>query len=866
MQQFFDTLSDTSGRALSGAQLQVLNWPAMTAAAIYATNSTAAPIANSTVTADNTGQVSCYIPDGAYAMVYKYQGATYKTRAPVQILDPMAFVAAQDVGTLNALVVNDSRYPTALFAGMKIEVKVSATNTGAATLNLNSTGTKSITTTGLSSVAASMLTAGGYARLEYDGTQWQLLGSQSQPVYDQTTAEANVSVVPLFKNFPSGNPRRQGAPIDGVTSARAALFTQNSTAEQIYLTRGTYLVDSNLTISSAVWCEAGAIFKVATGVTLTFTGPFDGSVSQHFQCVGTGAVVFGSAANQWPNVPVKPVCPEYWGAQGVNGIGDDTLAVQACFNAHRAFVFNQHYPVSHVDLIGNELVGDFNNFELRGVAAGGLASVNSVLDLRCGYSVIHNIRVNQNFNRVYACAIQWYTNNLNLYYPGFNRFYGMYVTNAVIGLVIGALPSQANPIPAQGTVQAVGTATDAPLSESEIYGFKSMLCVRPIYMRQPNGKVTLVSPDMRGEVTGWPGGYPTPSECCAYTQANAGSEMTVLGGFLEQVQEATGKLFELTGGNLHVVGTCIEQIVSGYIGTIPSYGTDAKARFEKILNWGVNTTSLPVIQVQDACTGMLTLRDTWIVRPAGNYATGTAAVVKGVSSFGGGYSPNLNFYVDCDGVEFRDCPFNYATAYVPPILGARWRNHLGWINSYNGSNVRTYSQRFSEGRNLLAGQVDLTATLVSAYPQTTNSSSQGWTFAVSSASQSWGKYTTGLPTIEDTTLAAALRLTTIAGGTISATSPKMACDPQRAYLLRGLISAAAGVNANFIARALFYKFDGSACSTASQDFISCYNSVLGSAWQELYGLFKTPSDCTQVALFLYTENAGDVQVANLEVV
>jgi len=85
MLQYFDTLTNVSGAALYGATLQVLNAAGSETSPIYLTDSTSEPIANSTVSADVTGQVSFFIPDGLYTFKYSYNASVYKTRSPVMI-------------------------------------------------------------------------------------------------------------------------------------------------------------------------------------------------------------------------------------------------------------------------------------------------------------------------------------------------------------------------------------------------------------------------------------------------------------------------------------------------------------------------------------------------------------------------------------------------------------------------------------------------------------------------------------------------------------------------------------------------------------------------------------------------------------
>jgi len=191
MLQFFDTLTDDSGNSLLGATITVTNYPSGTLASIYSANGTAFPIPTAVVSADITGQVSFYAPDGAYTLTYAYKSTIYKTRSPVQLLDPMGFIAQTDTGIANAIVISGAQLPAQKYIGLKLEVKVAVANTGPTTLNFQSDGGSPVTLPGGAALVAGMLQANGLARFEWDGTEWQLLNSaaQSQPFYVPVAAE-----------------------------------------------------------------------------------------------------------------------------------------------------------------------------------------------------------------------------------------------------------------------------------------------------------------------------------------------------------------------------------------------------------------------------------------------------------------------------------------------------------------------------------------------------------------------------------------------------------------------------------------------------------------------------------------------------
>lgn len=111
-----------------------------------------------------------------------------------------------------------------------------------------------------------------------------------------------------------------GAPL---TSINAAVLNAEGHVNELYFPMGVYHVDNNLTISCAVTMNAGAIFSIDSGKTLTINGAFSGSLTQHF--TGSGTVVFGNGA-------VSCTYPEWWGAIG-DGTTDDATALAAMFSS-----------------------------------------------------------------------------------------------------------------------------------------------------------------------------------------------------------------------------------------------------------------------------------------------------------------------------------------------------------------------------------------------------------------------------------------------------------------------------------------------------------------------------------------------------
>jgi len=254
MLQFFDTLADVSGNALLGATVTVTNYPSGSLANIYSANGTASPIVGSLVTADITGQVSFYAPDGAYTLTYVYKGTTYKVRSPVQLLDPMGFVSAADSGgAANAYAVAGSQYPAQLYVGLKVEILAAHTNTGASTIQWQGGATQPFRQPGGSALIAGMVQANGIFRAEWDGTQWQLLGTQSQPFYALSPKEQAQGTVVTDSSKLWGSLLRYGADPTGVSDSHAALLAAanaNSDVFDDYPGGGAYLFNSETVLTN----------------------------------------------------------------------------------------------------------------------------------------------------------------------------------------------------------------------------------------------------------------------------------------------------------------------------------------------------------------------------------------------------------------------------------------------------------------------------------------------------------------------------------------------------------------------------------------------------------------------------------------
>lgn len=136
----------------------------------------------------------------------------------------------------------------------------------------------------------------------------------------RTDAEIAAGVTPVNYAYAPGNPRRQSAQGDGATDDRDAFFRQNSTGEQIRVSEGQYRIESNLTITSAIAFDQGAVLVPDAGVTITINGVIADSLSRIFDTSAAGAGVAG-------NPLIDFVRPEWW----YDNSGDWTDAFQTAY-------------------------------------------------------------------------------------------------------------------------------------------------------------------------------------------------------------------------------------------------------------------------------------------------------------------------------------------------------------------------------------------------------------------------------------------------------------------------------------------------------------------------------------------------------
>ena len=146
------------------------------------------------------------------------------------------------------------------------------------------------------------------------------IDNHTSSLADNSTELANkVNKSDLFFNV-----KDYGAKGDGVTNdyiaLTALLATIGANQREIYLSSGTYIIGTNLTIPSNISLifANGAMLSPNTGIIITINGGVQSNISQIFTGIGT---VTGS-------FKVPYILPQWWGAKA-DSITDDTIAIQS---------------------------------------------------------------------------------------------------------------------------------------------------------------------------------------------------------------------------------------------------------------------------------------------------------------------------------------------------------------------------------------------------------------------------------------------------------------------------------------------------------------------------------------------------------
>jgi hypothetical protein len=112
-------------------------------------------------------------------------------------------VGVQDAGATDAYAVTVAPAPAAYVTGLTVVFKANTANTGAATLNVNSLGAKTIKKFKDQDLGDNNIKAGGWHLLVYDGTNFQLLSALNAgvTVADLSKAQGAATVSTHLSQF-----------------------------------------------------------------------------------------------------------------------------------------------------------------------------------------------------------------------------------------------------------------------------------------------------------------------------------------------------------------------------------------------------------------------------------------------------------------------------------------------------------------------------------------------------------------------------------------------------------------------------------------------------------------------------------------
>lgn len=117
MQKYQNTIQDTNGNAVAGAQVTVYNYGTTTLAPIYSDNGVTV-IVNSVVTTSSTGEFAFYAENGRYTLSVSATNFTAENYTDVLLFDPTdaGILSVKDYGAVGDGVTNNYTALTAAFA------------------------------------------------------------------------------------------------------------------------------------------------------------------------------------------------------------------------------------------------------------------------------------------------------------------------------------------------------------------------------------------------------------------------------------------------------------------------------------------------------------------------------------------------------------------------------------------------------------------------------------------------------------------------------------------------------------------------------------------------------------------------------
>lgn len=143
--------------------------------------------------------------------------------------------AITTAGSANAYTLTTGLSLAAYVAGQSFDIKASFSNSGAATIDVDAIGAKSITKNGTTALVTGDIVSGNIYRISYDGTQFQLVGTTGTGVYQPL--DATVTAFAAL-SWSSGNPLVQFTAADTVSLTLTPSVTTLTTASTSASTAG----------------------------------------------------------------------------------------------------------------------------------------------------------------------------------------------------------------------------------------------------------------------------------------------------------------------------------------------------------------------------------------------------------------------------------------------------------------------------------------------------------------------------------------------------------------------------------------------------------------------------------------------------
>lgn len=249
---------------------------------------------------------------GTYKVTGLGAGSASTDSANLGQVQGQAYTWLTSVAGTDTITASASPAVTAYAAGQTFRFVPANTNTGAVTININSTGAKAITRNGTTALAAGNLATSTVYQITYDGTQFQLTGIYSAAtttasgiVELATNAEAQAgtdavrAVTPAALASVTSTTTRAGL-IETATDAEAQALSIGTTAITP-ATLGMALKGSNQSLTSngyqifpgGLILQWGSATAVGSSGTITFPIPFPNA------CFSVTSIQHSSSATQY---------------------------------------------------------------------------------------------------------------------------------------------------------------------------------------------------------------------------------------------------------------------------------------------------------------------------------------------------------------------------------------------------------------------------------------------------------------------------------------------------------------------------------------------------------------------------------------